>query len=140
VIQTKRHGECRFITKDYPRVDNDLLMLAASFKRSPSAPELFCLDLIQSVFVKKKGWQLHYLSHLSEPARSTKFNLPKRRCVMESLSQRLSITQVKTLCERLLSLFIFVAAIFLFATPYKNISETSMKLSLNSCSTSDIWT
>ena len=28
---------------NYPRVDNDLIMFAASFKRSPSAPELFCL-------------------------------------------------------------------------------------------------
>lgn len=27
----------------YPRVDSDLLMLAASFKRSPSAPDVFCL-------------------------------------------------------------------------------------------------
>jgi hypothetical protein len=27
----------------YPRVERDLLMLAASFKRSPSAPESFCL-------------------------------------------------------------------------------------------------
>jgi len=27
----------------YPKVDNDLLILAASFKRSPSAPEVFCL-------------------------------------------------------------------------------------------------
>uniref|UniRef100_A0A0A9G6T7 Uncharacterized protein n=1 Tax=Arundo donax TaxID=35708 RepID=A0A0A9G6T7_ARUDO len=88
-----------------PRVDNDLLMFAASFKRSPSAPELFCL---------------------SEPARSTKFNLPKRRCVIESLSQWLSITQVKTLCERLLSLFIFVAAIFRFATPCSNSDITSL--------------
>jgi hypothetical protein len=47
---------------------------------------------------------------------------------MESLSQRLSITQVKTLCERLLSLFIFVAAIFLFATPYKNISVVVLQI------------
>lgn len=29
--------------KFYPRVDKDLLIFAASFKRSPSAPELFCL-------------------------------------------------------------------------------------------------
>lgn len=28
----------------YPRVDRDLLMLAASFSRSPSAPEVFCLQ------------------------------------------------------------------------------------------------
>lgn len=28
---------------NYPRVDKDLLMFAASFRRSPSAPELFCL-------------------------------------------------------------------------------------------------
>lgn len=105
-------------SKSYPRVDKDLLMFAASFKRSPSAPELFCLVWIQSVFVKtKKGFYLDSVTHLSEPARSTKFNLPKRRCVIESLSQWLSMTQVKTLCERLLSLFMFVAAIFLFATP-----------------------
>lgn len=42
----------------YPRVDKDLLMFAASFKRSPSAPELFCLVWIQLVFVKaRKGCQ-----------------------------------------------------------------------------------
>jgi hypothetical protein len=29
----------------HPRVDNDLLMLAASLRRSPSAPEDFCLQL-----------------------------------------------------------------------------------------------
>lgn len=28
----------------YPRVDKDLFIFAASFKRSPSAPELFCLN------------------------------------------------------------------------------------------------
>lgn len=28
-----------------PNVDNDLLILVASFKRSPSAPELFCLNI-----------------------------------------------------------------------------------------------
>lgn len=27
----------------YPRVDSDLFMFAASLRRSPSAPELFCL-------------------------------------------------------------------------------------------------
>jgi hypothetical protein len=43
-----------FERKRYPRVDKDLLMFAASFKRSPSAPELFCLVGIQSVFVKTR--------------------------------------------------------------------------------------
>jgi len=28
----------------YPSVDSDLFIFAASFKRSVSAPELFCLD------------------------------------------------------------------------------------------------
>ena len=111
----------------YPRVDKDLLMFAASFKRSPAAPELFCLVRTQSVFVKTRKGNHHYsATHLSEPARSTKFSRPKRRCVIESLSQWLSMTQVKTLCERLLSLFIFVAAIFLFATPYNNILRNAL--------------
>jgi hypothetical protein len=43
MINTKKYVEYCQRTKGYPRVDNDLLMFAASFKRSPSAPELFCL-------------------------------------------------------------------------------------------------
>lgn len=45
---------------NYPRVDKDLFMFAASFKRSPSAPELFCLNFqanylgIQNKLIEKK--------------------------------------------------------------------------------------
>lgn len=70
------------------------------------------------------GTDLKMLSYLSEPARSTKFSLANRKLVVESFSHLLSITQVKTLCERLLSLFIFVAATFLFAEPYKQKSQS----------------
>lgn len=55
------------------------------------------------------------LGHLD---RSTRFNLANRKLVVESFSHLLSIMHVKTLCERLLSLFIFVAATFLFKVPY----------------------
>lgn len=58
---------------------------------------------------------MHYLS---EPARSTRFSLENRRLDMASFSHLLSITQVKTLCERLLSLFMLVEATFLFEEPY----------------------
>jgi hypothetical protein len=58
-------------------------------------------------------------AHLSEPARSTRFSLANLRLVVESFSHLLSITQVNTLCERLLSRFIFVAATFLFKEPYR---------------------
>lgn len=56
-------------------------------------------------------------NYLSEPARSTKFNLPNLKCFIESFSQQLSMLHVKTLWDRLLSAFIWVAAIFLFAAP-----------------------
>lgn len=46
--------------KKYPKVDNDLLMLAASFKRSPSAPEVFCL-------LKMEVWLVH--AHTYPPKR-----------------------------------------------------------------------
>lgn len=65
----------------------------------------------------KKKKQIVNIAHLSEPARSTKFNLANLKWVMESFPQRLSMIQVKTLCERLLSLFMCVAAIFLFEAP-----------------------
>lgn len=123
--------------KNYPSVDSDLLMLAASFNRSPSAPEVFCLQNIigLGLIQEKTGWwkdiicnfihtethistSLSLIPHLSEPARSTRFSLANRRLVVESFSHLLSITQVKTLCERLLSLFIFVAATLLFEEPF----------------------
>lgn len=56
--------------------------------------------------------------YLSEPARSTRFSLENRRLDIASFSHLLSITHVKTLCERLLSLFMLVAATFLFEEPY----------------------
>lgn len=56
--------------------------------------------------------------YLSEPARSTRFSLANRRLVAESFSHLLSITQVNTLCDRLLSLFMFVAATLRFEEPY----------------------
>lgn len=107
-------------------------MFAASFKRSPSAPEVFCLLwtiiwLVRILWNKYRYKCLHnstslwQMSCLSEPARSTRFNLANRRLVVESFSHLLSITQVNTLCERLLSLFIFVAATFLFEEPYMEI-------------------
>lgn len=106
----------------YPRVDKDLFIFAASFKRSPSAPELFCLLNLGCYFALKfcKKYFLCTDYYLSDPARSTKFNLPNLRWVIESFSQQLSMIQVKTLWERLLSLFIRVAAIFLFALPCVN--------------------
>lgn len=61
---------------------------------------------------------MRLMPYLSEPAKSTKFSLANRKLVVESFSHLLSITQVKTLCERLLSLFMFVAATFLFEEPY----------------------
>ena len=79
----------------YPRVDNDLLMLAASFKRSPSAPELFCLSktarMVKS-HLKKYESDLKEvpffvnIANLSDPARSTKFSLPNLMFVIESAS------------------------------------------------------
>lgn len=35
------------VLKIYPNVERDLLILVASFRRSPSAPELFCLPYTQ---------------------------------------------------------------------------------------------
>lgn len=51
----------------YPRVERDLLILVASLRRSPSAPELFCLlstdaehqkDKIGPIIVKLKDSRL----------------------------------------------------------------------------------
>lgn len=61
--------------------------------------------------------KLGMMTYLSEPARSTRFSLANRRLVVESFSHLLSIMHVKTLCDRLLSLFIFVAATFRFEEP-----------------------
>jgi hypothetical protein len=58
------------------------------------------------------------VSYLSDPARSTRFNLANRKLDAESFSHLLSMIQVKTLWERLLSRFIFVAATLLFAEPW----------------------
>lgn len=113
-----------WVISTYPRVDNDLLIFAASFSRSPSAPDVLCLFQVNS---KELGlsWaqftvgQLTKLSsYLSDPARSTRFSLANRKLDAESFSHLLSMIQVKTLWERLLSRFIFVAATFLFAEPW----------------------
>ena len=106
-----------------PSVDNDLLILAASFSRSPSAPDVLCLIQVDSQelglswaqYTVRKLTQLS--SYLSDPARSTRFNLANRKLDAESFSHLLSMIQVKTLWERLLSQFIFVEATFLFAEP-----------------------
>lgn len=73
--------------------------------------------------------------YLSEPARSTKFNLANLKWVLESFSQWLSIIQVKTLWERLLSLFIYVAAIFLFAAPWEWNGKISIMLPIKKVKT-----
>lgn len=70
------------------------------------------------------------MKHLSEPAKSTRFSLAYLKLDVESFSHRLSITHVKTLCERLLSLFIFVAATLLFAEPYMK-AHNSNKIKVN---------
>ena len=67
--------------------------------------------------------KLKAMYYLSEPARSTRFNLANRRLDVASFSHLLSITHVKTLCERLLSLFMLVAATFLLEEPYCNKSR-----------------
>ena len=67
----KKYVEYCQRTKGYPRVDNDLLMFAASFKRSPSAPELFCLIWTQSIVWSKK--KIATLSCHS-PLRTSKIN------------------------------------------------------------------
>ena len=58
------------------------------------------------------------VSYLSDPARSTRFSLANLKLDAESFSHLLSMIQVKTLWERLLSRFIFVAATLLLAEPW----------------------
>lgn len=71
MIHTKIHREYCWRTKGYPRVDSDLLMFAASFNRSPSAPELFCLIWAQSIFVKQENVAT---SLCNSPLRTSKIN------------------------------------------------------------------
>ena len=44
-------------TQTHPNVESDLLMLAASFNRSPSAPEAFCL-------LHNIQWKINPIAHL----------------------------------------------------------------------------
>lgn len=39
----------------YPRVDNDLLIFAASFRRSPSAPDVFCLLQLMGIMYWRRA-------------------------------------------------------------------------------------
>lgn len=122
----------------YPNVDKDLLIFAASFNRSPSAPDDFCL---RRLVMESLTWQqfpnggygskLRSIAYLSEPAKSTRFNLANRRFVAESLSHLLSIIHVNTLWDLLLSLFMFVAATFLFAEPCQAIQNQRISRQIN---------
>lgn len=86
-----------------PKVESDLLMFEASFKRSPSAPELFCLHIthhprsvarigdlksITRIFavalkykiLRNKTSKVTCGTYLSEPARSTRLRWENRWC------------------------------------------------------------
>ena len=73
----------------FPRIDRDLLILHPSFNLSP-------IDLVDF--------------YLSDPAKSTKWNLEDLIWVIPSLSYLLSIWSVKTEWDLELSLFIDVSA------------------------------
>jgi hypothetical protein len=101
-------------------VNNDLLILEASFSRSPSAPDAACL--FQVYLYEGIGTSLGTVSCETSqvidlpfgPARSTRSSLANRELHMESFSHLLSIVHVNTVCERLLTEFMFVADTFLF--------------------------
>lgn len=77
--------------KSYPNVERDLLMFVASFKRSPSAPELFCLyyetqecgikhkhilpkpqSAIINQYISSSAFSTKISLYLSDPAKSTR--------------------------------------------------------------------
>ena len=98
-----RYATCqlRFDTKDLitlPNADNDLFIVAPSFKRAPVAPVFCCLSL---------------------PARSTKliFDVRLVCAPVFLLVECISSDNVNTAWERLDSLFIFVDPVFLFVFP-----------------------
>lgn len=62
---------------NYPRVESDLFIFVASFRRSPSAPELFCLHY--GIVFKHTIWPLKYfwnikIFKLYLPLRSSQIN------------------------------------------------------------------
>lgn len=58
----------------YPRVERDLLILAASFNRSPSAPEALCLMISRTLNQEPAKalaqlLRLHHVQSTNRPAR-----------------------------------------------------------------------
>mmetsp|Transcript_12608 Transcript_12608/g.11435 ORF Transcript_12608/g.11435 Transcript_12608/m.11435 type:complete len:223 (+) Transcript_12608:938-1606(+) len=96
-----------------PRVSRDKLMPAPSFNICPVAPVFFCL---------------------SDPAKSTRFNLPARTCSLPDSSVVLiSITTENIECDLEDSLFICVDATVRCLIPFSNCASNCSSLSTTTC-------
>lgn len=64
------------VQKIYPNVERDLLILVASFRRSPSAPELFCLPYTQRQQANNENFPTYgYSEHSIEIERHTSMKI-----------------------------------------------------------------